>query len=126
MGYSIYWTRTEKKIDEVFVKEVKKWVDFFNKGSISVRGGDGITEPYIELDGICLNGNAELGTDYESFYITNDEDELGEWQFCKTARRPYTMVIRTILMIAEIKGLVKGLSSDGDIDFMTDAEWLAQ
>lgn len=119
MGYTRYWKRTEKLIDDYFVNFVKAVVDDCEKRGIKICGGDGYGKPYIEIDGIYINGNASKGLDHETFYI---DGEPG-FNFCKTARKPYDYAVKTILDEAACWGLVKDVSCDGGCFFKTDDDY---
>jgi hypothetical protein len=48
-------------------------------------------------DGIVLNG--AQGADYETFHLDTDGGDMG---FCKTAHRPYDVVVTAILLRASM------------------------
>lgn len=122
MGYTRYWERTEKKIDEDFVKYVNEVIEECNKKGIIIRGDDGSGNPVVRLDVIAINGNAETDLDHETLYFDNKETGFN---FCKTARKPYDYAVRKILRYAQEVGLIKDLSDDGENEeIISDFEYL--
>lgn len=127
MGYTRYWTRTDKKIDGELIDAVNSIITDCRNRGISIKDGGGNGNPIVNEERIVFNGDADKGLEYETFYITNNEDELNEWQFCKTARRPYDYAVRQVLEIAERLGFVTKVSSDGDNnEIISDADYLKQ
>ena len=114
MGYTRYWVRTDKPITDQFVDYAKNVIKQCSNLGIIIRDGYGNNDPVIEEDKIIINGNAETGLEHETFYITNDADELNEWQFCKTACKPYDYAVRMLLIGAKELGLVKEVKDDGE------------
>lgn len=112
MGYTRYWARTEKPITEDFVEEVKEIIKDCAKKGIAIRGLYGTGEPIITLDKIAFNGNSEADRDLsnESFILNNTPTDF---DFCKTARKPYDYAVRKVLKKAKDYGLVTNVSSDG-------------
>lgn len=111
MGYTRYWKRTDEPLNEDFLKDVNKVIKDAAKMGIAIRGGDGTGEPVLELEEISLNGNgnAERDLSHETFFLGK---ETG-FNFCKTARKPYDYVVRTILRLALDYGIVTDVSDDG-------------
>jgi len=64
-----------------------------------ICGGDGTGEPTVNTKEICLNGNAIDDQGHETFHIT--KAKLPDFNFCKTARKPYDAVVTAILCIVE-------------------------
>ena len=112
MGYTRYWVRTEKPITEDFVEEVKEIIRDCAKKGITIRGLYGTGEPTITLDKIAFNGNSEADRDlsHENFILNNTPTDF---DFCKTARKPYDYAVRKVLKKAKDYGLVTNVSSDG-------------
>lgn len=121
MGYTHYWqlptkTISNSKWQEVIQKVSKllnnypnflkeKNIDFF-----SIHGGLGEEEPIINSNEIILNGNAFQDQDFETFSFYKDQQNL--FNFCKTGRRPYDLIVTTILLILHNIANVK-IESDG-------------
>lgn len=118
MGYTHYWTPKETT--------TKKWNKFveackiLNKNlpkEIVIHSWDGIGEPEFTDKLVSFNGDADSNLDHESFVIKKDD---GEWNFCKTARKPYDLLVCSCLIAAhDILGYE--VNSDGDIDDWEDA-----
>lgn len=125
MGYTRYWTRTDKSIDDELIDAINDIIaDCKNRGII-IKDGFGEGEPIVNESKILFNGDASTGLEHETFYITNDKEELNTWQFCKTARKPYDYAVRQALKIAEQLGFVTRVSDDGDNnEIISDADYL--
>lgn len=114
MGYTRYFRRTDKPITQAFVDGVKEIIRDCTEKGITIRDWDGQDEPEITLDVVSFNGNADTGLEHESFVIDNNPDEVGEFNFCKTARKPYDYAVKKALELAGQEGLVCAVSDDGD------------
>ena len=122
MGYTRYWKRTDKEITEEFIAEVNEILEECKAHGIIIKDGWGEHEPIVSLDEIEINGNAETGLDHESFYLGN---EKSDFEFCKTARKPYDFAVREILNVAEKYGLVTNVRCDGaNNEIISDEEYL--
>lgn len=121
MGYTNYWYRTEKPITERFVKKVEKIIEKSIEKGISIHGYDGTGSPKITTEEISFNGDASIGADHESFII----DEKTDFNFCKTAEKPYDYTVKEVLKAALEEGLVRDVSDDGEVFAMTDKKWIA-
>lgn len=121
MGYTNYWYRTEKPITERFVRKVEKIIeDSINKG-IKICGWDGTGTPKVTMEEINFNGDASINADHESFVI----DERPDFNFCKTAEKPYDYTVKKVLKVALEEGLVRDVSDDGEIPVINDSDWIA-
>lgn len=104
MGYTRYFSG---------IKVTKELAEIANiiisLSDVDIYGPLGTGQPIVNDETIAINGNAKTNEDYETFYI----DQSGEWNFCKTARKPYDEVVGAILLAA--KGLNPSceISSDG-------------
>lgn len=111
MGYTNYWTPkklTEEQIPAQFWDDAEKVLDKIISKGIILASPDG-TEVldsghkiinYWEPEenrapGLCFNGFLDRGC--ETFALVFD----GEWNCCKTAREPYDLAVKCILMLAE-------------------------
>lgn len=122
MGFTRYWTRTEKPLTEEFVDAVRNIIALAEDKGIHICGGNGDGEPMISTEQIWINGDATIGADHESFYLATDQP--AEWDFCKTAEKPYDFVVKRILETAKAMEIVKNVDSDGECEEMTDVEWV--
>lgn len=114
MGYTHYWdfkpTEHCKEEFENVIADCK--IILANKGDIKICGGDGTGEPEITDEYISINGFAENGLDYETFYF--DLHPRRSYAFCKTARRPYDLIVCTILLSLANHMSRFSFSSDGE------------
>lgn len=119
MGYSHYWQFTGKiapkelkdgearfanavKLIKVLRKEVEK-------RGVELAGGLGEGEPTINDSLVWLNGKGKDA--HETFRISIED---GEWDFCKTDRKPYdVMVCLCLLAFKDAFGEDFSYTSDG-------------
>ena len=107
MGYTHYWVLTEKpswvEFNE-FVEGVKQIVETAKDAGIAIAD-----EEYGD-DKIVFNG---VGADsHESFYVSADGVDFN---FCKTAQKPYDIAVTASLIHAKkVFGDKIKISSDGD------------
>lgn len=122
MGYTRYWERTAKPMDESFVDFCNAVFDTCKKLGIKICGWEGTGKPTVTEKAILFNGNAKQDLDHESFILNN---ETG-FSFCKTAKKPYDYAVRTILREAFVRGYITELEDDGFYeDIESDAEYLS-
>lgn len=77
-------------------------------------GGNGYGKPTFASDVICFNGDASHHQDYETFYISFNNDFS---KFCKTARQAYDSAVCTALLcFKHYFGHDFELSSDGNME----------
>lgn len=135
MGYTHYWTFEPNKVQNTedlrkrfkrASRYVKRFVEFMNENKSDVYkicGGMGEGKPIINESEVWFNGDASQGLDHETFSLHwNRPTYHGKWNdFCKTARKPYDIVVCfTLLLFAEIFPEAFHFSSDGG---MEDDEW---
>lgn len=120
MGYTRYWERTDKPITQEFVDEVNRIIAKANEMGITICGWDGVGDPEVSLDGIRFNGKAPH-LDHETFAITN---EPTIFDFCKTGEKPYDYAVKEVLNVAENMGFVRNVKNDGEVEVVTDKEYL--
>lgn len=111
MGYTNYWTPkklTEEQVPDQFWDDAEKVLDKIISKGVILASPDG-TEAidcghkiinYLEPEenrspGLCFNGFLDRGC--ETFALVFD----GELNCCKTAREPYDLAVKCILMLAE-------------------------
>lgn len=123
MGYTHYWhfSKPIKQIENGENK-FKKAVALFKKGlklmpDIQLGNGVGVDKPIITDTKLVFNGRADKGEDYETFAICVDNEDRYDYDFCKTARRPYDPAVCLALLCFQ-KAFTGsfGYSSDGNID----------
>ena len=145
MGYTNYWTYQPNKIENS--EELRKrflqavcWIDqahkmikkdkFIHKGQAGgyyddkpciIRGGLGEGKPMINESEVWFNGDAKTEMDHETFDIKWYPDGGFDKGFCKTARKPYDLLVCVSLLAMNeaFKGTEAfNFSSDGD-----NSEW---
>lgn len=136
--YTHYWTpkkvnqETWNKFLEV-AKELKSNLPKYSESAggyfgeesnhkrvIKIRGGMGTGKPAFNKKEVWFNGDEQRGLNHETFLITPDKDE---WNFCKTARKPYDLLVCAVLIAAH-EYLGYKVSSDGDLeDWMPAIEY---
>ena len=111
MGYTHYFT-PKPATDESWDKFVKKCKKLYKAlpNDIVIRGGMGSGEPMFDETLVWFNGDEATGNDHETLLIKKDDNE---WSFCKTAYKPYDLLVCAVLLAAE-EILGYELSSDGD------------
>jgi len=136
--------------DETFIKRIQKHIVAFkniskdvkkllanlpesvNEEPLIIRGGDGKGKPVVNEREICLNGDEKDDMCHESFCVSlfdqgayfNTIDKYnskkGIFNFCKTARKPYDIVVCVCLLICKhYLGDDIAISSDGNLE-----EWM--
>lgn len=108
MGYTHYWRGISIFTPE-FISDVYRIIE---ESGIPVAGPMGTDAPEIDIEGILLNGVAPED-DYETFSL--DAGSI-EFNFCKTARRPYDTVITTVLLRQAHYSEAFRIDSDGTWD----------
>lgn len=121
MGYTHYWkfnpTEKSAKQFENVIKDAQ--IILANKGDIVICGGDGTGEPEITNEYIWLNGDRKNELDHETFYFSLNE-QTG-FEFCKTARKPYDLIVGAMLLSLAHRITGFSFSSDGSYK---DDEWI--
>ena len=138
MGYTHYWTQTRDFTPEEFgdiAASVRKIIetatgregthnysDSMPVQPLKICGGDGTGEPILSKEKIAFNGEGP-NMDHETFYLEPKRelpyegarpDQIG-WAFCKTAQKPYDVVVVACLtMLAQDYDF--SVSSDGDAE----------
>jgi multimeric flavodoxin WrbA len=136
MGYTHYWTQTRDFTPEQMgdiAGSIRKIIDtasgrpgvhnYDDKPAVPlvICGGDGTGEPVLTKEKIAFNGQGP-DLDHETFYFEakrikedyQSEDQRG-WAFCKTAQKPYDVVVTACLIfLAHDYGFQ--VSSDGDVE----------
>lgn len=137
MGYTHYWTQTRDFAPEEFgdiAASVRKIIqtatgregvhnyDDTAPVPLVICGGDGNGDPILSKEKISFNGQGPR-LDHETFYLEPKRelpyegarpDQIG-WAFCKTARKPYDIVVTACLTFLQADYGFE-VSSDGDVD----------
>lgn len=133
MGYTHYWrfTKNPKDIengDKKFKKAVellKKClakvpaeldVPYYGKNTFKLAGGDGTGEPVFTDEVVCFNGfDGDEDLSHETCYIALDNPDGFDFDFCKTAEKPYDVAVcLTLLCFKKAFGDDFNWSSDGN------------
>lgn len=108
MGYTNYWNNVKGSFfQDRLLENVKKLI---KESGIKICGPGGTGEPIITDSKIAFNGDASTNDDYETFALTINDD----FDCCKTAHRPYDVVVKAVLMLAYADGCISGYSWDGN------------
>lgn len=136
MGYTHYWYREKEADRDAFKSWSEDVIRLADSGRLdfAVCGGDGTGLPEITEDVVCFNGDGANGLDHETFRIARvhedpysfaDEDGL-LFDFCKTARKPYDLLVCAALIRAKVYFPRWRVSSDGDPEDWEDAAALCR
>ena len=126
MGYTHYFKNKGHEDDKInFLKvldDTRKMIEnlpefsssaggYYGDKPIKLRGFDGSGEPVLNDDMIGFNGDGEFNLDHETFFVT---PSATDFDFCKTARKPYDLMVCGVLI--SMKKHLKNFSysSDGD------------
>ncbi|HWY35600.1 MAG TPA: hypothetical protein VNX68_13215 [Nitrosopumilaceae archaeon] len=132
IGYTHYY-KTPPQLDAVKFKTLSEELETasgFINGNLSVSdkaedtvilcGGMGTGNPQFTSDVIAFNGEESKGTDHETFIIEripndgNIEEKGLVFNFCKTARKPYDLMVLISLLRLKHHFPECEISSDGD------------
>lgn len=125
MGYTHYWgikkvkgmTKVLEDRYQKAILECQKVCNAAYKEFGGLSGYSAHTKPGV-YGGINLNGKGEDG--HETFIFREHFNE-NEGNFCKTARKPYDLVVTTCLAILKYRlGEAIYVSSDGDASDWTN------
>lgn len=135
MGYTHYWSFQPNKVKDTeqlrkkfkrasqYVKGFVKFINANKSEVYKICGGLGKGNPIINETEIWFNGDASQQLDHETFSIHwVRPNTIGQYRdFCKTARKPYDLVVCfTLLTFAELFPEAFEYSSDGTT---MDKEW---
>jgi hypothetical protein len=135
MGYTHYWTFEPNKVQTTedlrkkfkrassYVKNFVRFMDQNKSNVYKICGGLGEGKPIISDTEIWFNGDASQGLDHETFSLhwVRPNHHNGHNDFCKTARKPYDLIVCfTLLVFADMFPEAFEFSSDGG---MEDDEW---
>ena len=125
MGYTHYWYPRETNHDaETFATLValaKKVITLAQARGIKLAGPSGTGKPAIRDELVGLNGVGDES--HESFVIQRDGNS--DFEFCKTACKPYDVVVAAILVLYKHFFPVIRFTSDGDLGDLKDGIDLA-
>ena len=127
MGYTHYWKKKKETPDKTWKKFVEfckiaaKQIEgkktataggYYSNDPVKIVGGNGQpdTSPIFDKELVSFNGSGEMS--HETLYIKRDE--VSNFEFCKTAGKPYDVLVVACLVEAESLGVIDSWSSDGD------------
>jgi hypothetical protein len=115
VGYTHYWELTKiSKHSTRHTAVIRDMVKIVKNSPVPLAGGDGTGKPGVSKTEIVFNGKAP-DEDHETFWFPGEDG----FNFCKTARKPYDIVVVACLAAAkDVYGSEIKVSSDGDA-----AEW---
>lgn len=107
MGYTHYWTPKAIDDDNDWARITAAVKTVIGVADVPLAGWDGDGKPEIDGEFVRLNGKGEDA--HETFAL----DRSSEWVFCKTAYKPYDVVVTALLTyLAAEHGFE--VSSDGE------------
>jgi hypothetical protein len=119
MGYTHHWKAENLEIVEEakYQKALAEMARVIAESPVPLANGmaDEGSAPDVDEDGICFNGTA--GHNYETFSLPGRGQELRDFDFCKTAQRPYDLiVVASLAILKDHLGEAIKVSSDGGSD----------
>ena len=126
MGYTHYWGReTSETTQEQYasaIKDIRAVVSEFSS-ILADSAGDAGTSPELEI-GVVFNGIENNG--HETFYLPENIEQMESFEFCKTAYKPYDIVVVACLTILHNHCPRLKISSDGEGSDLEEGLKLAQ
>ena len=136
MGYTHYWdakkaTRSQFSVFAAACKKLKLNLPRYSESAgggygessknwkrvIRIRGGLGTGKPCFNSKEVWFNGDEKRNLEHATFSMR--PNNTNEWNFCKTARKPYDLLAAACLLAAhQILGYK--ISSDGGIEDMVE------
>jgi len=122
MGYTHYWRLNAKSGAKRFERAIKD-MNSVVKASSLVADWEGNGKPEIKPDEVGFNGQGDDNS-HETFLF--QPFDCGNFAFCKTAYKPYDVVVTACLAIAAdvIQDGIE-VSSDGDTEDWEEGAALA-
>lgn len=118
MGYTHYMKPLKRTLIKEEVKVIKEIIKL---APCMIADGSGTvgSMPVVTSKEICLNG---AGKDsYETFSIVHGQNDFN---FCKTAQKPYDVVCVAILIFLKRLGAIEWSSDGGPLDFIAGDDLL--
>ena len=110
MGYTHSWTVGKDVSDKTWKQFTGFVKQLIMASDVTIRNGQGENGPEIGNKEIWLNGDASCDEDHETFMIHRGSQSS---DFCKTARKPYDVVVVASLAVAHNLGIITEWSSNG-------------
>lgn len=134
MGYTHYWSfnkahRLEtKKAESAYqkaIKECNKFIQAYQSEAIGLNRLSGYSAYTSEYGGIKINGKQKM--QHEDFTMREHFNQNEGFHFCKTARKPYDIVVVGCLIILKAHlGELIDISSDGYAEDWIDGQRLVE
>ncbi len=102
-----------KKLYENMPETSKSAGGYHSNNPLKLCGGDGTGKPVFTEHEIVFNGDESEGLDHETFFVT--PAPFG-FEFCKTARKPYDLMVCAVLISCRKHLPGFSFSSDGDAE----------
>jgi len=125
MGYTHYW-KMDKPMKGLMPLQKELVLEVLKENKKFLFGPMGTGKPIFTDDMISLNGNAKTDEDHETFEVNFRQSS--EFEFCKTARKPYDLAVCKLLCVFSLsEGF--NFSSDGterdskEQRFLGDESW---
>ena len=136
MGYTHYWylNKQSEEVKEVngingsqFGRATIDIGKIIDASRVLLAGWDGNGEPEVNVDKVSFNGIGDDGHEtfvFQRFGTQKDrqsplspEDAYKDFAFCKTAQKPYDIIVVACLAVADqVIGDGIEVSTDGDVD----------
>lgn len=100
MGYTHYFKQNKPVSDEqwnAFEKDAKVVLEHIQKNLGIVLTSNDSNGVIINSQRVNLNGDDSCDLDHETFYL---EKDYRDFNFCKTARKPYDLAVCSLLLLA--------------------------
>jgi len=109
MGYTIYWRLAGiSQHSARRTAAIRDMAKIVKHSPVPLAGWDGTGKPEIKKTSIVFNGKQP--NDYETFTFPGEDD----FNFCKTERKPYDLIVKACLAVAsDVFGNDIKVSSDG-------------
>ena len=106
MGYTRCWITTGNFYDAQTVKVIKKIIEIAKTDyNIKIKGYNGTGKPTVNTKQISLNGDKNNNLENETFFVENGVKT--NFDFCKTARKPYDIVVNAIIQLLEEEDIIQ-------------------
>ena len=116
MGYTHYWKTKRAFTEKEWAEMTKGTKKIIKESNVPIGDGMGEGQPIITDNAISLNGKG--ANSHETFYVSK---EPTKFDFCKTALKPYDVVVcACLLLMMKILGNDAEVHSDGN---MNGADW---
>ena len=117
MGYTHYWRPNVTADQRAWSDAMIKASEIVRHSPVPLAGPEGDGEPELSDRGILFNGTASDGNDHEAFVLWATLADHDSFVFCKTAMKPYDVVVAACLAVMDhFAPDAITVSSDGESD----------